>query len=116
MFGELIREYRKAKRKTQEIMACDLDISTNHLSRIERGKSFPSGDLIQRMLNIVSQDIEILSGDFDNKELYGLVVMIHLQNLDSSEVRLVFHEIMRLIKLADGIKYDNNIKRKHIGL
>lgn len=44
MLGARIRELRKAKGLTQEILAETLGIDQKHMSKIELGKSYPSLD------------------------------------------------------------------------
>lgn len=105
MFVKLIKEYRFLTNKTQAEMASMLSISTNHLSRLERGLSYPSGELITRIIDIISNDPDIIIKGTQDEELYGLIIMISFENLDSVEKGLIFHEVMRLIKLSK--KYDD---------
>src|SRR5262245_5335085 len=44
--GELLREWRQRRRKSQLALACDAEISTRHLSFIETGRSVPSRDMV----------------------------------------------------------------------
>jgi transcriptional regulator with XRE-family HTH domain len=44
--GELLREWRQRRRKSQLALACDADISTRHLSFLETGRSAPSRDMV----------------------------------------------------------------------
>ena len=49
IFGKNLKLYRKAKRLSQEQLAEKVDISVKHLSSIERGQTFVSADLLQRL-------------------------------------------------------------------
>jgi transcriptional regulator with XRE-family HTH domain len=44
--GNLLREWRQRRRKSQLALACDADISTRHLSFIETGRSQPSREMV----------------------------------------------------------------------
>jgi transcriptional regulator with XRE-family HTH domain len=44
--GDLLREWRQRRRKSQLALACDADISTRHLSFIETGRAQPSREML----------------------------------------------------------------------
>jgi transcriptional regulator with XRE-family HTH domain len=44
--GNLLREWRQRRRKSQLALACDADISTRHLSFIETGRATPSREML----------------------------------------------------------------------
>jgi transcriptional regulator with XRE-family HTH domain len=44
--GDLLREWRQRRRKSQLALACDADISTRHLSFIETGRALPSREMV----------------------------------------------------------------------
>ncbi|HKC52088.1 MAG TPA: helix-turn-helix transcriptional regulator [Myxococcota bacterium] len=44
--GNLLREWRQRRRKSQLALACDADISTRHLSFIETGRAQPSREMV----------------------------------------------------------------------
>jgi transcriptional regulator with XRE-family HTH domain len=54
-FGENLRFYRKEKRLSQEQLSEKADISVKHLSAIERGRTFVSGELLEKL----SKSLEI---------------------------------------------------------
>lgn len=58
--GQRIRDERKNRSMTQENLAELLDISTEHLSRIETGSYRPSLILIEKISNILDIDEETL--------------------------------------------------------
>ena len=49
IFGENLKFYRKAKHLSQEQLAEKSDISVKHLSSIERGLTFVSADLLEKL-------------------------------------------------------------------
>jgi len=51
IFGENLKLYRKAKHLSQEQLSEKVDISVKHLSSIERGLTFVSADLLEKLAN-----------------------------------------------------------------
>ena len=49
VFGENLKFYRKAKHLSQEQLSEKVDISVKHLSSIERGLTFVSADLLDKL-------------------------------------------------------------------
>ena len=49
LFGENLKYYRKVKCLSQEQLAEKVDISVKHLSKIERGLSFVSAELLEKL-------------------------------------------------------------------
>ena len=47
--GDLLREWRERRRRSQLDLALDTEISTRHLSFVETGKSVPSRDMVLRL-------------------------------------------------------------------
>ena len=47
--GELLREWRQRRRRSQLDLALDTDISTRHLSFLETGRASPSRDMVLRL-------------------------------------------------------------------
>jgi len=99
MFATIIKEYRKSVNMTQEEMAYKLGISTNHLSRVERRKVKPSGDLINRIIGIISNDQKILNIELNNTELYGLVLFLNIQKLTNDNRTHVFQDMITTLKM-----------------
>jgi transcriptional regulator with XRE-family HTH domain len=48
-FGENLKFYRKEKRLSQERLSEKVDISVKHLSAIERGLTFVSAELLEKL-------------------------------------------------------------------
>ena len=49
IFGKNLKLYRKAKSLSQEQLSEKVDISVKHLSSIERGLTFVSADLLEKL-------------------------------------------------------------------
>ena len=49
LFGLNLKRYRKAERLSQEELSEKVDISAKHLSKIERGLTFVSADLLEKL-------------------------------------------------------------------
>ncbi|MDR0442110.1 MAG: helix-turn-helix domain-containing protein, partial [Treponema sp.] len=49
VFGANLKNYRKKKRFSQETLSEKLEISVMHLSKIERGLTFVSADLLEKL-------------------------------------------------------------------
>jgi len=51
-----IRKYRRKKGLTQEKTAEMADISLRYLAMLELGKSFPSGEMLEKLANVLDID------------------------------------------------------------
>lgn len=98
MFAKLLKEYRNQLHYTQEELAAKLDISVNHLSRIELGKVRPSGDLIIKILDVCTNDPRIFNINTSCRELYGIILIAHFNSLDDSACRIAFTTALQIAK------------------
>ena len=98
MFAKLLKEYRNHLHYTQEELADKLDISVNHLSRIELEKAQPSGALIHKILLMFSNDSISFDINIQHKELYTLILIAQLNDLDDEACHIVFSNALQLIK------------------
>ncbi len=57
-FGKKLRDLRKAKGFTQEVLAEKAEIDEKHLSRIENGKYFPTYSTLLKLLKALDTSIE----------------------------------------------------------
>jgi transcriptional regulator with XRE-family HTH domain len=95
IFGENLKFYRKAKHLSQEQLSEKVDISVKHLSSIERGLTFVSADLLEKLACSVNVPVFYL---FVNKrEFFYNDVM--LNTIDSIIEN-------KLIKIIEEIKSD----------
>jgi transcriptional regulator with XRE-family HTH domain len=105
VFGANIKLYRKKKRFSQENLSEKVDISVMHLSKIERGLTFVSSDLLEKL----SANLEIPIAQLfckTNEKVYDDDL---LRKFD----RITEKHLNRAIETAmDGIKADirqNNV-------
>ena len=98
--GNKIRELRRASHLTQEQLAEAVNLSTNHISVIERGVKTPKLDTFVDIANAlgVSAD-EILVDVIDKStEITASILSQKLQALPASEQRKVLSVIDTLLK------------------
>jgi transcriptional regulator with XRE-family HTH domain len=74
-FGENLKFYRKEKRLSQEQLSEKLDISIKHLSAIERGLTFVSAELLEKLSN--SLEIPAFLFFLREKEIFYNDTMLH---------------------------------------
>ena len=67
--GKFISKLRKEKKLTQEQLAEKMSVSTNAVSKWERGLSFPDVSLYKKICNELDISIEeLINGEKDNSE------------------------------------------------
>lgn len=78
--GKIIQNYRKQKGLTQDELAEKVDISTNYLSKVERGINILNTETFLKMANILSFSLEDfgveIKSDNANKEQQELLTKI----------------------------------------
>ena len=94
-FGANLKQYRKQKHLSQEQLSEKVNISVKHLSKIERGLTFVSADLLDKL----SEQLEIPVACFfckSNEKIYD------------ENVNQIFDRISEkhLIRALEGIKAD----------
>jgi transcriptional regulator with XRE-family HTH domain len=67
-FGRNLKLYRKEKQLSQEELSEKVDISVKHLSAIERGLTFVSADLLEKLSTCL--EIPIFFFFINDKEIY----------------------------------------------
>ena len=93
-FGRNLKHYRKKKRLSQEQLSEIVDISVMHLSKIERGLTFVSADLLEKLS--VNLDISVARlFCMENENIYDDV----LRKFDRITEK-------HLIRAMEGIKGD----------
>ncbi len=90
IIGENIRRLRKSKKYTQEYLAEKLDISSNHVYRIENAEAHISMPLLLKIKQLFEVDANELLEEHDNEEkeilfkknpLHSLKSMTDIQTL-----------------------------------
>jgi transcriptional regulator with XRE-family HTH domain len=94
-FGTNLKQYRKEKHLSQEQLSEKVDISIKHLSALERGLTFVSAELLEKL----SESLEIPAFYFfvKDKEIFYNEAM--LNTLDRTIEK-------HLIKVIEDIKAD----------
>jgi len=93
LFGRNLKVYRKKRRLSQEQLSEIVDISPMHLSKIERGLTFVSADLLEKL----SESLEIPAARLfcrDHEEIYGDDVLKKFDRITEKH----------LIQAMEGIK------------
>jgi transcriptional regulator with XRE-family HTH domain len=94
-FGENLKFYRKGKHLSQEQLSEKVDISVKHLSAIERGLTFVSAELLEKLSN--SLEIPIYLFFIKEEEIFYSDIM--LNGIDRTVEK-------HLIKVIEEIKMD----------
>ena len=95
LFGENLKFYRKTKKLSQEQLSEKLKISVKHLSSIERGLTFVSADLLEKLATTIK--IPIYYFFIDDKNLL-------LNNTMLNKIDRIIEK--NLIKTIEEIKND----------
>ena len=104
MFNDLIKLYRKRKGLTQEELAELLNVSTNHLSRIERKIVNPSGSMIKRVINVISHDTDLSLNNENDYKFNTIVVLLRVYYLDDAKAMKIFDELMLQLDKFENCK------------
>lgn len=64
-FGDKLRQYRQEKGLTQPELADAMGIEQSYLSKLENGKSLPSNDVLNRILDVFTIGVEELLDGLD---------------------------------------------------
>jgi transcriptional regulator with XRE-family HTH domain len=104
IFGENLKYYRKKRLLSQEELSEKVDISSKHLSGIERGLNFASSDLLERISDVL--EVPLFLFFIQDPEIF----------LNSPTVRVFLNDLMlrtidriierRLAKAIKEIKLD----------
>ena len=92
ILGENIKKYRKSRNLTQEELAEKLDISSNHLSKIEMGRRFVTAELMDHLAQELYVTLSALMFDPDDTKddpaLYGRIEKMIVSELDLVKVHV----------------------------
>ena len=96
-FGKRIKELRNKKKMTQFELAEAIQIDEKHLSHIETGRSFPKANLIEKMAEILEEDLNSLF-DFpvekSREEILNIIIQ-KLYKMDEKELQKI-HKLICL--------------------
>jgi len=75
VFGKNLKLYRKAKKLSQDQLSDKVDISVKHLSSIERGLTFVSADLLEKLS--ISVGVPVFYFFVNEKDLFFNEAMLN---------------------------------------
>src|SRR5580704_9686989 len=117
-FGVLLRQWRAARRISQLTLALDADISTRHLSCVERGRAQPSREMVLRL----AEALEIPLRERNTLLLAaGYAALYRQTSLDAPEMEAARQAVDLLLKQLEpypGIVIDRywNTLRMNSGM
>ena len=101
LLGSRIKEIRRLRGLSQEVLAEMVDIDPKHLSRIEVGQSFPSFNTLDRLANALDVELKEFF-EFDHRvptlqELKETLDKL-LEGIDEERMRLVVKVVRAVVK------------------
>jgi len=101
LFGMNLKHFRKKKRFSQEQLSEKVDISVMHLSKIERGLTFVSADLLEKLSVNLEIPVALLFCR-ENENIYGDDVL-------KKFVRITQKHLIRAIEYIEGeLRHDDD--------
>ncbi len=100
LFGARIKRLRRTKGWTQEYLAEKMDISTNYLSSIERGKENPTFDMLMNFsdnLEVEMWELFDFGYEVSTKELRGILNRFS-KELDGENLKLAVRVLRTLAR------------------
>ena len=101
MLGNRIREYRKEREFSQEILAEKSGVSTNTISRIEGGQMAMSVGILQKIVKALGVDANTLLGvstEVNETEIWVSAFSSRVQELKENEQEILKHTMNALIE------------------
>lgn len=105
MLGNRIREYRKERGFSQEILAEKSGVSTNTISRIEGGQMAMSVGILQRIVKALRVDANVLLGvstDVNETNIWVSAFSCRVQALKENEQEILKHTMNALIESMEN--------------
>lgn len=101
MLGNRIREYRKKRGFSQEILAEKSGVSTNTISRIEGGQMAMSVGILQKIVKALGVDANTLLGvstEVNETKIWVSAFSSRVQELKENEQEILKHTMNALIE------------------
>lgn len=101
MLGNRIREYRKERGFSQEILAEKSGVSTNTISRIEGGQMAMSVGILQKIVKALGVDANTLLGvstEVNETKIWVSAFSSRVQELKKNEQEILKHTMNALIE------------------
>ena len=97
LIGERIKQARKSKGMTQEVLAEKLSVSIGYVSQVERGITKISLDLLGAISSILECDVAFLVSKtaVESNEYMETELLNEIKKLDNSKRKYIF-EIIKL--------------------
>jgi len=107
-FGKRLKELRKAKGFTQEVLAEKAGIDEKHLSRIENGKFFPTYQTLNRLMQALETSLDEVGLELEkvetNKSANYLKIMQIINNAKNEKELLCYLESLKVTQKAINLK------------
>jgi transcriptional regulator with XRE-family HTH domain len=100
LLGARIKELRKARGLSQDVVSEKIDIDPKHLSRIEVGRSYPSLDALERIadaLGVEAKDLFEFVHERSDKELLGSITKM-LQKASTDDLRIILKIVRAIVR------------------
>lgn len=98
-----IRDFRKLKSLTQEMLAEKAEVSSIYISYLERGTKIPSLEILNRIANVLQVSPADLLMKEDNKNIEIKKLLTRLNSLDEPKIRFINSIIDALLELAPDL-------------
>lgn len=101
ILGNRIREYRKERGFSQEILAEKSGVSTNTISRIEEGQMAMSVGILQKIVKALGVDANTLLGvstEVNETKIWVSAFSSRVQELKENEQEILKHTMNALIE------------------
>lgn len=108
MLGNRIREYRKEREFSQEILAEKSGVSTNTISRIEGGQMAMSVGILQKIVKALGVDANTLLGvstEVNETKIWVSAFSCRVQELKENEQEILKHTMNALIESMEKNRF-----------
>lgn len=108
MLGNRIREYRKERGFSQEILAEKSGVSTNTISRIEGGQMAMSVGILQKIVKALGVDANTLLGvstEVNETKIWVSAFSSRVQELKENEQKILKHTMNALIESMEKNRF-----------
>lgn len=108
MLGNRIREYRKERGFSQEILAEKSGVSTNTISRIEGGQMAMSVGILQKIVKALGVDANTLLGistEVNETKIWVSAFSCRVQELKENEQEILKHTMNALIESMEKNRF-----------
>lgn len=108
MLGNRIREYRKKRGFSQEILAEKSGVSTNTISRIEGGQMAMSVGILQKIVKALGVDANTLLGvstEVNETKIWVSAFSSRVQELKENEQEILKHTMNALIESMEKNRF-----------